>query len=268
MERKPHFPNDPTRFTTGMRLLLMGLGRLVLPSEIHNDYRGFEDAERLLKEGKGLIVRINHFSERDPATIFIDLFGRSAVMRNRVIVGPVAEHQYHRPITQLTARLADFGLFPLVTSDTLQHEGYQGETMGEGIFDYLGNGVQAVKDGGILLVAPQGGRRGCLINDQIDFQVMRGLMLEVMRKKVKNFGLICVGLGLEGVKDYGVPGMEKIHLLEKGIVRYGQLYTYDKLMELAGNNNRNLLDMIDYLVFSDLMNLVPSKYIPEDILVT
>ncbi|MGB3716914.1 MAG: 1-acyl-sn-glycerol-3-phosphate acyltransferase [Candidatus Promineifilaceae bacterium] len=206
--------------------------------------------ETILEQGNGLIVLMNHFSMRDALQVASWLF-RKRVASRRLIVAPVAFHQ-HTPLVRFLADLIAIKLCPIVTSRTIKL-GNGEKRRGTGIREYLNTAVDSLKDGGIVLIAPQGSRKSQL-GGPIGHPV-GNIISRARRKGVHNFGILCFGLGMPGVASYDRKMVGGSNLFRRFDLRVGQPYDAGEAVELAGG-----IDLLDAWIFEKLAELVPDVY--------
>lgn len=236
------------------RLLLRRIaGRLafvVFPCRHFVEARHVIQVETMLEQGYGLIVLMNHFSRRDALQVASLLF-RNRVACRRLIVAPVAFHQYGS-IVRFLADLIAIKLYPIVTSRTIEL-GSGEERRGTGIRDYMNAAVDSLKDGGIVLLAPQGSRKSQL-GRPVGHPV-GSIISRARRKGVHNFGILCFGLGMRGVATYDKKMVGGSNFFRRYELRLGQPYSAGEAVELAGG-----IDLVDAWIFEELGELVPDVY--------
>src|SRR3990167_9988096 len=152
---------------------------------------GLTKAEELLDQGRGLLILINHFGKTDPAQVINNVVFARKKMRCKPITTPIAYHQ-QKPYINMLAGLTSINIKPIVTPDTIRLNQNDGLDQGTGLTDYINSSLQTLKQGGIVLLAPQAGRRERLGEPD---KTMRLFMLLAKRHKVNNFGILFIGLG-------------------------------------------------------------------------
>ena len=233
-----------------LRRIAGRLAFVVFPCRHFVKARHVTQLETILEQGNGLIVLMNHFSMRDALQVASWLF-RNRAARNRLIIAPVAFHQ-NSPLVRFLADLIAIKLCPIVTSRTIEL-GSGEERLGTGIRDYLNTAVDSLKDGGIVLIAPQGSRKSQLgrpIGHPVGIIISRA-----NRKGVHNFGILCFGLGMPGVVSYDKKSIGGSNLFRRFDLRIGQPYIADEAVKLAGG-----IDLLDAWIFEELADLVPDVY--------
>ena len=233
-----------------LRRIVGRLAFVVFPCRYFVEARHVIQAETMLEQGNGLIVLINHFSMRDALQVAFWLF-RNRVASSRSIVAPVAFHQ-HSSLVRFLADLIAIKLCPIVTSRTIELDSGE-ERHGTGIRDYLNAAVDSLKDGGIVLLAPQGSRKSQL--GRPDGHPVGNIISRARRKGVHNFGILCFGLGIRGVVTYDRKKVGGSNLFRRFDLRVGQPYSAGEAVELAGG-----IDLVDAWIFEELGELVPDVY--------
>jgi hypothetical protein len=172
----------------------------------------------------GLLVLMNHFSTRDPLQLLCLLFDNKQ-LRQRHLVAPVAFHQYS-PTVQRFADWIAFEVFPVVTDEASTAGGQDQET---GLLAYVRAAVKTLSDGGIVILAPQVGRRACL-GEPIGRPI--GLLTaELRRRGVGCVSLLFVGLGMPNVTDYSTSSVRGFNFARTYDVRLGDVLELGEALE-------------------------------------
>ncbi len=232
------------------RKLGRGLANALFPYTLDDDCRALDTAEAFLSEGYGLIVLMNHFSTRDSAQALALLLSNSEVMR-RPILAPVAYHQHNAVVAFWTDRLA-IELCPIVTADTIRELGSDFR-QGDGLLEYATGALECLKKGGIILLAPQGGRRSTL--GQPQGRPLGNLLAIAKRNGVDNICLLFVGLAIPGVMDYSTKMVGGANVGKSYRVNLNNVRPVEEAVRLAGGRKK-----IDEWAFDQLRQLVPVAY--------
>lgn len=233
-----------------IRRIASRLAFVVFPCRHFVKARHVTQVETILEQGNGLIVLMNHFSMRDALQVSAWLF-RIRVASRRSIVAPVAFHQ-NSAIVRFLADMIAIILCPIVTSRTIELDIGE-KRRGTGIRDYLNTAVDTLKDGGIVLIAPQGSRKSQL-GGPVGHPV-GNIISRARRKGVHNFGILCFGLGMPGVVSYDKNSVGGSNLFRRFELRVGQPYYAGEAVEVAGG-----IDLLDAWIFEELAELVPDVY--------
>ena len=237
-----------------LRRVGVGLATFILPSFIVDQNGGFARAASLLDEGYGLVVLVNHFSTRDGPQA-LGLLGRHPTMRRRIFVGPVADHQWrqHRlPVRLLTALFA-IRLFPVVTPSAGEADGRR-RRQGDGLADYLRAASAGLKEGSIVLLAPQARRRPRLGVPPPGRPIAK-LLTQIRADDVRRVAFLFIGLSIPHEDDYSrrnAGGMNFGKLYE---ARVGPTVTIEEALREARG-----VSAVDDWVFGRLRELVPAAY--------
>jgi hypothetical protein len=239
-------------FSTSLMLRKIAgtLAVVVLPCQQFGEAQHVAEAETILEQGYGLIVIMNHFSFRDPLQVLSWLF-RNPTAGRRPIAGPIAYHMHDTPIQFMTDRLR-IQICPVVTAKTIELQGSK-HRPGAGIREYLDAALETLSVGGILLLAPQGGRK-CRLGKRVG-RPLGNIVAHARRRDVSNFALLCVGLGMPDVVDYSRKKVGGLNLLRSYDLRVGQPITISEALERAGG-----IKMIDAWIFDRLSELLPPLY--------
>lgn len=216
---------------------------------------GLERAEELLDQGIGLLILINHFGKTDPAQVINNVVFAREKMRRKPITTPIAYHQ-QKPYINMLAGLTSINIKPIVTPDTIRLNQNDGLDQGTGLPHYINFSLQTLKHGGIVLLAPQAGRRERLGEPN---KTMRLFMLQAKRRGVNNFGMLFIGLGIKGTTDYSERSAGGLNIGKTYEINIGPTFTQEEAILDAGRQNLDL----DAWVFSQLAHLVPESYLGE-----
>jgi hypothetical protein len=238
----------PTGGQLRWRAAAARLGPLLFPAHIVDPQESLAKAQQRIQDHCGLLVLMNHFSARDPLQLLCLLFGNKC-LRQRHMVAPIAYHQ-NSPAVQYLAGWIGFELFPVVTEEAGAAGSQEPEAR---LLAYIRATVKTLSDGGIVILAPQVGRRACL-GKPTDRPI--GLLTaELRRKRISCASLLFVGLGLPGVTDYSTSSVRGLNFARSYNVRLGGVVELGEALEQAGGRRQ-----IDAWAFSQLRKLVPAAY--------
>jgi hypothetical protein len=265
MEKLHAVVKNPSRSSIIKRELFHHPGQLFFPSILIDQQNNLSRAEAMLNQGKGLVVVINHFSERDSVEILMNFLFKTSVFQDKPIVAPIAYHQYMRAYVRWAATTFDINLCPLVTEDTIKREEYKNLEINKGMPEYIDAGLSVLKKGGILLVAPQGGRRPRLIPVQSDSAIpiepnpptIGTFMANAARNEFDNYGFLFVGLGINETFDYSSPDAGGLNIGKEYVLRVGDVISAQELLLRADGKRKQ----IDPIVYQELAKLVPPEYV-------
>lgn len=255
LEQAPHefVPSRPGWATVFWRRFWIDPLDIVFPSDIEIRGDGFGRAEDLLEDGWGLVVLINHFSNRDPVEVLKDIIWKNPIMRGKQILGPMAYHQYSLAVN-IVCKLFGVEPRPLVTAETLQRKPNVGHPLMYGSGRYITDAIIALQNGGIVLVAPQTTRKERL--DIPEYPTVAYFLHHARQKKLEHVAYMLVGLGIMGVQDYSKGNVGGINLLRNYSVSIGLTLTQGELVAGAKKNNMSP----DKFVYDHLAPLVPEAY--------
>lgn len=229
----------------------------LLRREIEHRQKGIKRAEELQDAGFGLVILFNHFSEKDPVQV-IKLILENHKMRRHPLVIPVAAHMYdhHNKPIRFLAKTISATLCPIVTGDSLKNESYTRahpkNKRGQGLLFFLNEAFEVLGNGGISVMAPQGGRREFLGEPEIP--TVGTFLAYATRKGVSNLGFLFVGVSMAEEDNFGASGLNPF---KKYRLTVGDTLTAWEIMELAGNDFKK----VDSVVFSKLSDLLPPSYL-------
>lgn len=213
---------------------------------------GMKRAELLNQDGYGIIVVFPHFSLRDPFQVLNEIFSNSTLSKRPITV-PIAFHQNYPGLIK-AGRQFSIDNRLIVTKETILKGKNKGKKLGEGLAEFTSRAVSTLEEGGVVIVAPQGGRKPLL--GEPESPTIGTLIAQTDRKKVHNVALVSIGLGIKDQNDYSKEKVGKFNLFKKYTVAVGNTYTKSELKVLAEGDTRK----IDNVVFSELSMLVPESY--------
>lgn len=261
----PHIENDrrPAEITAGQRRFRRGFQTLTYPllfreKTIHADPDGLARAERLHRDGHGIVELITHPSRREPHQA-MRTTAQSPEFSSQKITGPIAAHQTMRGIVPLLGRATGTYLHPVVTPRTAEKGKANGHNVGFGTIEYTRDATKTLTEGGIVVMAPQTTRKPVLEyigEDSVD------KLLRVAGKKNDKIAIHLIAFGFKGfwgirdLDDYSKrPGL---NLGRQYKAIHGPTFTLAEVRELA-KDYRN----IDEWAFSELAKIVPKAYLPK-----
>lgn len=226
----------------------------VLKSERTNSNHGIDKAEDILRNGNGLIVIINHFSLKDPPLAANEVF-RHREMGSKKIIAPIAYHMDHR-LYHVLGRLIGINFFPIVTENTMKKGRNNGRELfeGKGKSEYLKASLNLLRQGGIVILAPQGTRMPNL--GQPDNLTVGTFMAGARKNGLDKYAFLFIGFGIKGLDDYSIKGIKGFNLLKRYTANIGACLTSKEILEKAGGNFR----AVDEVIFEELRKVVPSNY--------
>lgn len=232
------------------RRVASALALRVLRTRFHGTSGILSDPRCMFINGRGLVVLMNHFSYRDPLQVGAWL-ASNPVSGRRLITAPVADH-HRSSFVEIFADIFGVQLCPVVTARTVELTG-ENCSRGAGIRAYLDTAVDTLGAGGIILLAPQGRRMGRL--GRPSGRPVANILLHAQRKKIDDFGLICVGMSLPGTKDYERKGVSGFNLFRKVDFYVGHPISASEAERKSGG-----IDHIDAWIFDRLSELLPVEY--------
>lgn len=216
-----------------------------------NDH-GVDRAKEVLGQGNGLIIVINHFSLKDPPLAANEIFHHRE-MGSKKVIAPIAYHM-DKSLYHWLGKLIGFKLVPIVTENTVKEGKNNNRESFEGKGKYLNASLNLLRQGGIVILAPQGTRQGTLGEPD---KPSVGTLIRLARKKgVKNFAFLFMGFGIKGLDDYSTEKTRGFNFFSKYIVNIGACLTNQELMEKAGGDFR----AVDGIVYEELRKVVPPNY--------
>lgn len=256
----------PTLITR--RLTSAALRHTVLRYEETDNDHSVDKAEGLLNKGHGLIVVINHFSRPDPPYAVQIIFDHS-IMGKKEIVVPIAVH-VDNFLFHLLGKVDDFTPMPIVTGNTVKRKKYQHREVNEGMSEYLGKSIDSLKEGKIVVIAPQGERQGNL--GQPNKTTIGTLMRKATAADLENYAFLFIGFGIKGIDDYSKK--KGLNLLDKYTANIGACLTSEEVMakatilmeeaqEGAGDVSRkpkSPFRFVDRVIYDELRKVVPPSY--------
>lgn len=234
------------------KLAIALLSPTILRYETTDSADSIAKAEKLLKEGQGIIVTHNHFSDGEPPRTVEELF-RNTVMGSKKIIAPIAYHMNAFPY-RLLGKILDVTLKPIVTKNTVKEKRYKDYKLNEGTEKYFAESIELLKKGGILVLAPQGTRMSHL--GQSYSPTVGTFMAGAKKNKLVSYAFLFIGFGIKGVDDYSKEGIRGLNLSREYIMNIGACLTSQEILERAKGNYRE----VDKIVYDELRKVVPDAY--------
>lgn len=144
-------------------------------------------------------------------------------------------------------------LLPVTTPEAVARHG-PAPNFGVSPLCYAREAISTLAAGGIVLLAPQAGRRSTLGEPQL--RPVSLLLAQARRQGVRDVALLFVGLGMEGITDYALEKVGGLNLGRRYEIQVGQTFTLDEALAAAGR-----LRMLDAWSFQCLQEWVPLAYV-------
>lgn len=239
---------------------------LLFPYTFRDEQQNVKTMDRYLKAGHGIVVLYPHFSLGD-VRIYQALIEQSAELRRRTLLMPVAWHQQGFPGLAALARFTGTIAVPLVTSDTKRKEAelqaagkpvpWDQQDERHGLRNYIAQAAKVLKDGGIVMVAPQGGRRPTLA----PFEGKPVTILDTMLRRAgvdpSSFAYVFLGVEMPGAAKYTDRGL---NIRKRYTITLGGVLRADTFRERANAHNH----LLDDEALSVMRSLAPDAYTQYD----
>lgn len=255
MPERKFQPSLPSKTVRRLREAVLKPVGVLFPSNVIEVGDGFSEANALLLQGTGVIIAINHFSERDPVQVLKDIVFSSQVMRRRPLLAPVSYHQKDI-IVRAGGALFSLETRGVVNQSTIDKEKNKGHRLGYGLNEYVRDGIEVLRAGGVMLVAPQAERSEELGKPK---RAMEFFMRQAERKHLDDYAFLLVGLGIEGKVNYSSDNVGGFNPFRRYEVRIGPTYTRKDLLQEAQVAKMS----VDEFIFSKLSQLVPVEYLGD-----
>ncbi len=225
-------------------------------------------AEMLADRGWGILMPFSHFSVRDIAEMTMRPMAASRVLISRPMVSGIEwSHYWNLPPLRLAARLAGITVVPIVIDDTLKKRknydaGRRSLPLGHGNREYFRVARRALREGGIVWVSSQQGRRPKLeLTDKEPVKFLLG-----KENDFQNIGVLFINLSLKGETYYS--GRSGLDLGRTFDTRMGPTVTKAQLYELSREMGKTI-DETTIIIHSHLVdpgyNNVKSDWSWDDI---
>ena len=223
-----------------------------LRAEVTDEHRSFDKAKKILKEGNGLIVVINHFSKKDPFQAIREIFCHR-VTDSKKLIAPIAYHMDHEVLHYLAPAL-DVTRKLIVTRNTVDEGKNNGLELNCGKKEYYADSIKLLRKGGIILLAPQATRMPNL--GQPHNRAAGGILKFAQESEFTNFAFLFMGIGIKGIDDYSTEKIRGFNLSKKYTVNIGSCLTSTEILKKAGGNFRN----VEAVIYEELGKVVPPNY--------
>jgi len=228
----------------------------LFPYEVTENSFPLDDIRTYAEDGYGIIMVYNHLTKSDHVRAAAVIVDEVEAVKTRRIASPIALHQV-KMLAKLLGRVGKVELLPVVTNDTREKFKEEGKKLpplreqAKMAKDYMQSGVEVLREGGVLAVAPQIGRRSAL--GEPEGKVIERFLSEFDDGRIV---FLFVGLGITGVRDYSEEGIDGYNVRKHYSVTFGRPMTRVEL-EITANDSRTTVDNI---VFKELAKVVPPEY--------
>ena len=223
-----------------------------LRAETTDEYHSFDKAKKILKEGNGLIIVINHFSQKDPFQAIREIFYHR-VTDSKKLIAPNAYHMDHKVLHYLAPAL-DVTRKMIVTRNTVDEGKNNGLELNYGKKEYYADSINLLRKGGILLLAPQATRMPNL--GQPHNRAAGGILKFARESECTNFAFLFMGIGIKGIDDYSTEKIRGLNLFKKYTVNIGSCLTSKEILKKVGGNFSN----VEGIIYEELRKVVPPSY--------
>lgn len=224
-----------------------------LRSEIVNPER-LEAAREILREGMGLCIVANHFSQGETVLIYQIPF-RDPELRKRKVVAALAAHQKRFFMDPLSDDLGVTVKY-IITKETVRRAKKKGKPIpveNEGAREFMNDALKTLSEGGIAIIFPQATRRETLYH--ADNPRTIGTLMAHSKKNKVRLGFLFVGVDLaKEVEDYSK--VRGFNFFKKYRLTIGNTLTDEELLAKAGGKLGN----VDKIAYKQLESLVSPKY--------
>lgn len=227
------------------------------------DPEGLPRFHEILRSGKGGVVVETHFSALDPMWTMNAVTKKMGV-RNIHISGPIRIDRTNPKLNKIM-HWAGVDITGIVTpkayADAVEKGNPKGFEPGQGLQKYLGQALEAIKAGGLVVIASNPERQAKLTIDEHDS--VAGLLHLLKSRNLADFGVHFVSPSLKkGVTDYSkhrsIPTV-----LRRAYMRHGATFTAGELWSMAESEVNPDLDR---KAKRDATNKAMSRIIYEELL--
>ena len=233
------------------------------------------------EEGYGLIALFNHSNKRDPEEVYKDLMLLHPYFRQLEFNIPVGDHQmksYMPPIANFTGLTVS----RVFTPDSLKH--YRNNRLPlppkhqikRQFAEYTETSVQTLEIGGVVLLAPQGGRDRRLRPFHA-FGPIQNIVSAANEREFTKIAFLVIGVGEKNRTDYEIENsllagktftLEiapciTLSEIEKEVTRRNALLDARRGILPKEEQKTILTYTIDDLLYETMLGVVPEGYRPE-----
>lgn len=222
------------------------------PTEVIDGHHSFDRLMNLTVQGLGIVVTITHFCRDDILRCLAALLKNQALERKRIVMA-MGLHEYGAYQTFAGTTGAD--IFPVTTQGTIDTLGKEAPALGTGMEEFMVKAVDALNQGDLVMMVPQGGRRSRLTRSE--GRILQTLFADAADRDIR-FGILFSGIGIKGKGDYT---NREYHYNEPFILRLGRVYTDEELLTVIDGDSRSQkMRKIDAFWQSQTGLLVPEDY--------
>jgi len=247
------------------RKITVGTLEMFFPYKSNETKDSLCQVDKMLESGYGMVFVINHFSMRDFFSVMEKLFLESKQLVKKDFLIPIAQHQNENSILAELVSMGDVTLSPIVTKETKKKEAeiisrgksvpWEMHEEGFGNKQYITNSTQTLKDGGVVIVAPQGSRRSSW--EPFENRSISALVVSTLRSKVEKVGFTYLGLEMLGSQNY--DGASGFNIFKKYKINMSNPITREQLIDSAKQKGTSL----EQEVYNSMLDLVPPAYKPK-----
>lgn len=224
-----------------------------------------ETLEKLIKEGYGTIFFFPHFSENETLLSPVVIADNVQGVTDKNFEMPIALHMANKPGLKAAARFADIDMPTLVTSDTGKKEIEFKAKGKEILWDssdpeaytkvYALRTRRNLKGGGVVGIAPQGGRRPKFA----EFEPGVIGLVEAVCKRVDKVCVVFVGVSIPGITDYSKEKVGGLNIRKEYLFTMGDVMTMQELKDSAKEHGVSL----EQEIYNRMLPLVDEPYKPQ-----
>lgn len=227
-------------------------------TELIDLHSGLKTAENLSAEqGLGLVIVIPHFSARDPLETIKEIVIKSPVFNELPILTPIAAHRYHFWHGIFPKHVFGAYMLSVATTDTTRYfeeKHKKPPKTNAGLPEYFDVAAEILSKRGIVVIAPQTGRRETL--GEPEAPTMATMVLALRKRKIQNFAMLFVGFELKDTTIYKKGLNDGYNLGKTFITKIGKAYTLAQALQECGE-----LKQFDSWNYKQLAELVSPYYL-------
>lgn len=248
------------------------ISHVLIPTDLkpEDGGEGIKKVRRLLEKGVGSVAIYTHPSQTDTYRKMV--LWKYPEFRDRRHLIPIAYHQFNGLVVA-SAWLPGMEFYPVVTPETIAKGKNNKLKEGHGGLRFLREGVTALSEAGIILLAPTRTRTSILSMPQGRLAPTDALLNDAYGKGI-NFAVFVTGFEINGVTNYakarGLNMLRNRHYT----LHTGNTFTADELLDKLSRfrqernlkeNPRRPFDHTDrWLYETQLPYLVPPAYLPKN----